>query len=138
MRQRTGIAFAVFAGLCLTANVAANGDHRYGTSYRNGGYNTGRTGYGGYRTYQGNRYIINQYRYRPVIPVPYIGNQYSTRRSYPGFSGGYVNPTVQYHYTAPRVTTGYGYQSYGYQSYGRGYRGGYVQPSYGRYSRRRY
>lgn len=73
-----------------------------------------RQGYGGYGGYSYGGYGYGNYGYAP---------SYGT--------SGFYNRTDQYHYTHPRVTTGYGFRS-AYRSYGAGYYPSYGYGNYGR------
>lgn len=120
-----GVALLAFA----MSNVSV-ADHYHGNY---GGYGYGTYGYGqSYPSYSYPSYSYPSYSY-PSYGYPSYG------------SSGFYNRTEQYHYTHPRVTTGYGFGSYAYPSYsypaysgyGRGgvsvrYPGGGVDVGYGR------
>ncbi len=101
------LAGAAILAFAMGDSAQAQGYGFYG-GYANGGYNNG-----GY-TYQNPSYGV--------------GNPSFGTYGYPG----YFNRTEQYHYTHPRITTGYGFVNrplfYGRGGYGGGY---YGSPGYG-------
>jgi hypothetical protein len=96
MSTRMGMFALGLLGVFVAASAAEADPYRFGGygggfhSYQYGGYGGGAPGYYGGPGYYG---------------------------AQPGFSRGGWNPTTSFHYSSPRVTAGFGFQSFGYGSY---------------------